>query len=308
MASAADTSTVRVGITAAFFQGPVKRADLPLSLGRVFMHLPGSKTEISFLLPDREVSRGDPQPLPFKVQKEGQIEQNREGLSLTVEKVKAFTMSVLVLEPGPKVGPKVMQPDGSVCQQETLRSSRVTVPVERPEDIQPGDHYKLMITSTDGSSATAELVKVDGPTKADEITAESPLVEAALALLEGPLKVAIAKTKEWIAKPLSQQQYPYCKNVNLGEFSRETARSSLVKVLESLHIETKAKLQGMSTADQKAELRKALRVENVKQVLGDQFKEIDTGTSLRFGGDQFLLGAVQREVVTPFIKAVKGEA
>lgn len=298
----------RVRITACF-QGEVRHKSLPLSLGRVLLKLPDSQTKIDLLLPDKPV-HGSFQPLKFCVRKEEELQtQQLEGLRITADKANSFAMSVYVFKPGPKVGPKALRPDGSIWQQETVSRSEITVPVTRPAQIEPGAHYRLEISSQDGSSSQAHLVKIEGPIQKPTVMADdSQLFQTVHPFITEQLRQKVSESRNY-----AMTFQPSLQGITFNSFNEDLAKKSILTAINKLHSELRNELEEMcKTANnttniplgQKACSRflQALDRSDIGQLLQDQLKAA-------VGEKHYLnlLSCVYNAVYVPFVDNLKNQ-
>lgn len=296
------TPEERVRITA-YFQGNKQHQNLPLSLGRVNIKLPESNTKITLLLPDVP-THGRFQPLKFSVRKEGDWrDQQLEGLQLTADKAKNFTMSVYIFEPGAKVGPKVLQQDGTIWQQETLRRSEDQVTVNRPSEIKPGAHYRLEINSKNGCSAEAHLVMMERPIQKSKVLGDnSQLFQTVSPSITVVLRLKVLESKVYAMS---------VRNITFkSEFDEDLAKRSLLNAISKLHSELRSELEEMcKTANDTKNIALgekalghfvlALDRTDIGQLLQDQLEAAVGKTQY-----PILLGIVYNDVYVRFIDII----
>lgn len=305
-----DATQERVGITA-YFQGEIKHSSLPLSIGGVKVKLPGSNTEISLAIPN-EPCHGRFQPLKFCIRKEGDWRNHQhEGIRLTADNAKNFVMSINVFEPGPKIGPHILQQNGTIKQQETLRRTEIEVPITRQLEITPGAQYRLEISSTDGSSAEANLVKIEDPLHPSITLGEdSKLFQTVYPSITILLRLKVLEAKMHTSPPLNDT----CHIVFNSEFNENLAKRSMLTAINKLHSEQQRELEEMcKTANATHDIplgEKALGLfvlaldrTDIGQLLKDQLE-------VAVGKDKYphLLGVVYNSVYIRFIEIIINNA
>lgn len=285
----------RVRITVAF-QGEIKHHSLPLTLGRINLKLPESKTKISFCPPDMPIHERF-HPLNFSVQREGQLgSKEQEGIRLTVDKAKRFALSVYIFEPGPKTGPKILRPDGTIWQQETVRRSKSEVPITRPTEIEPGGHYRLEIYGDTRCNTTARLVKIEEPLKQKALGYDSQVFQT----IYNEIKPLLLKTSKKIC----------------GKFDVGLAKKSTLTAINTLNKQLLAELAEMlctAKSSKNSDLeKKALGIAlqtfdrgDIGQLLKDQLKAVYGTEGFKYTN---VLASIWNEELVPFIDAVIGLA
>ncbi|MCP5491679.1 MAG: hypothetical protein H7A40_01380 [Chlamydiales bacterium] len=301
-----ETQQERVRITA-YFQGETENQKSSLTLGRVILQLPDSKTRITLLLPKESVHERS-EPLKFCVKREGNWrEEQLEGLRLTVEKANRFGMTIYVFKHGENVGPMIRHQDGTTCQQPTVKRSESKVQVTRPAKIEPGAHYRLEITSTNGSSAEANLIKIEGPIQKSKTMGD----DSKLFRNVYPSIMDLLRQKVLDAENLVKKSVDYADTITFkSRFNEELAKQSILTAINGLHSEKRGQLEKMCETDNSTQNiplgRKAVSLfllalerTDIGQLLQDQLEAA-------VGKDYpILLGIVYNDILVPFIDEIK---
>lgn len=261
--------------------------------------LPESKTEITLQLPN-EPTHGRFEPLKFCVKTEGNFRSTQqEGLRLTIDKAKNFVMSVNVFEPGSKRSPVIMQQNGTIWQQETVRRSENKIAINRQTQIEPGADYRLEIISTDGCSAEARLVKIEKITQESKpLDYDSQLFQTVYPSIAGLLRLKVLESKMRTKIPFKT------------DFDESVAKTSILTAINKLHSHKRLELekmcktanltQNITTGNQAlGSFLLALNRTDIGQLLQDQLQ-----VTVSEDDYPLLLGLVYNDVYVRFIDII----
>lgn len=145
------------------WRGPSSRQEGSLGkgseVGVVDLIFQNAKTAISVHIPNNLPADAAKQ-LPFTCQRDFK-ETYPESLCVTIEQIEHLTIKAGFFEESPNKGPKIMDFSGKVTQEKSVLRSESEVTLEKPEKLEIGQTYRLVMTSNKNLSLTALLVKED---------------------------------------------------------------------------------------------------------------------------------------------------
>lgn len=130
-----------------------------LDVGVIDLVFKSSTTRVSVSIPDN-ISPGSAQKLPFTCRRFLAQETHPDSLKVTAEQILNLTIKAGIFEESPRKGAAIMDSRGQVTREKHILRSDREIELERPEELEAGQTYSLVVTSDD-FSLSARLLKED---------------------------------------------------------------------------------------------------------------------------------------------------